>query len=431
MKYLIVWMLMMHILFGAKVTYEKWESGISFSQYLSSRNVSTALLNSISEEDQTFLSDIRSNSRYYEAKDANGTLQHALIPIGKEMQIHLYRQEGGYGFDIIPIEYKENDYYGKVDIKNNPYTDTIEAVNQHNVAKRVSQALKGVVNTKKFHPGDEIDFVYNQRTRLGKLTQMPNIKVVRVVMGSKEQFIYVDEEGDGYDDTQKSISYQITGKKKIVYTRRVPASRQEAVFGMPLHNVRVTSGFSYRRWHPVLRRYRPHQGTDFGARKGTPILAVNDGKVIDAGWRAGYGNTIRIQHAGGYVSLYAHQSKIRAKAGQHVKKGQIIGYSGNTGVSSGPHLHFGLMKHGRWIDPMKVLRRESRVATVLKKFTKYEDVTSTKYKKVEIKDAQKYKKALVAYQDQNASSYVWGTTQLQSVHLKDREKFADDAQNQD
>lgn len=428
MKYLIVLILIMQTLFGAKVTYEKWESGKSFSEYLSSRNISTALLNSISEEDQTFLSDVRSNSRYYEAKDANGTLLHALIPIGKEMQIHLYRQDGGYGFDIIPIEYKENDYYGKVDIKSNPYMDTIEAVNQHSVAKRIGQALKGVVNTKKFHPGDEIDFIYNQRTRLGKLSQMPNIKVIRVVMGDKEQFIYVDEDGDGYDDTQKSISYQVTGKKKIVYTRRVPASKQEAVFGMPLHKARVTSSFSYRRWHPVLRRYRPHQGTDFGARKGTPLLAVNDGKIIDAGWRAGYGNTVKLQHTGGYVSLYAHLSKIRAKAGQYVKKGQIIGYSGNTGVSTGPHLHFGLMKYGRWIDPMKVLRKESTVATVLKKFTKYEDVTSTKYKKVEIKGVQKYKKALLAHKDQNTSSYRWGITQLQSVYLNDREKFINDAQ---
>jgi len=173
----------------------------------------------------------------------------------------------------------------------------------------------------------------------------------------------------------------------------------------------------------VLRRYRPHHGTDFGARKGTPILAVNDGRVIDAGWKAGYGNTIRLQHTGGYVSLYAHLSKIRCNAGRRVKKGEVIGYTGNTGVSSGPHLHFGLMKQGRWMDPMKVLRKESRVATVLKKITKYEDVTTTKYKKVEIKDAQKYRKALLAYQDQNASSHVWGITQLQSVYLNDREKF--------
>lgn len=423
MKYLILAILAMHTLFGAKVTYEKWKDGISFSQYLSLHNVPPTLLSSISEEDQTFLSDIRSNSHYYEAKDADGTLLHALIPIGKEMQIHLYKDGEAYGFDIIPIEYKENDYYGKVEIKSNPYADTQQAVNQQNIAKRVGQALKGAVNTKKFQPGDEIAFVYQQRTRLGKLPHMPDIKVIKVMTGGKEQFIYVDEEGYGYDDTQKSISYQVTGKKKVVYARRVPSSGKEAVFGMPLHNNRVTSPFSYRRWHPVLRRYRPHHGTDFGARKGTPILAVNDGRVIDAGWKAGYGNTIRLQHTGGYVSLYAHLSKIRCNAGRRVKKGEVIGYTGNTGVSSGPHLHFGLMKQGRWMDPMKVLRKESKVATVLKKITEYKNVTTTKYKKVEIKDAQKYKKALLAYQDQNASSHVWGITQLQSVYLNDREKF--------
>jgi hypothetical protein len=175
-----------------------------------------------------------------------------------------------------------------------------------------------------------------------------------------------------------------------------------------------------------LHRYRPHHGTDFGARRGTPLLAVNDGKVIFAGWMGGYGKVVKIKHAGGYISLYAHQSRIRVKRGQRVKKGQIIGYVGSTGRSTGPHLHFGLMKNGRWIDPMKVLRKKSiGRGSVLKKFTKYEDVKTTKYKKVEIKDAQKNKKRLDAYLIDNAPSYIWGEAHLRSK-LQDEEVLEDE-----
>jgi murein DD-endopeptidase MepM/ murein hydrolase activator NlpD len=146
---------------------------------------------------------------------------------------------------------------------------------------------------------------------------------------------------------------------------------------MPLRHVRITSHFSHRRYHPILKRYRPHHGTDFGARRGTPLLAVNSGKVSFAGRMGGYGKVVKIKHGSGYESLYAHQSRIRVKRGQRVKKGQIIGYVGSTGRSTGPHLHFGLMRYGKWVNPMKVLRKKSIKDTMLKKFTKYKDVKTT------------------------------------------------------
>ena len=419
MKYIIVLIIMLSSLFGAKVTSQEWEKGKTFSEYLASYSISDDLLESISKEDQKFLSEIRSRYQYYELKNGSGTLLQALIPISEEMQIHLFKKKNGYRFDIIPIAYKQAVYFAKVIIEDNPYTDTVKATHQTEVAKKISQALKGAINTKKLHKGDEIDFIYDQKTRLGKPYVMPQIKVARVKMGEKEQFIYVDEDGDGYKSSSKSQAYTVNGKKKVTFTRRVPVSSKNSRFGMPLRHARITSSFSYRRWHPILHRYRPHHGTDFGARRGTPLLAVNSGRVSFAGWMGGYGKVVKIRHAGGYESLYAHQSRIRVKRGQRVKKGQIIGYVGSTGRSTGPHLHFGLMKNGRWIDPMKVLRKKSIKTSILKKFTKYEDVKTIKYKQVLIKDAKSNKVRLMRYIKENKPSFVWDGYEKISIGVED------------
>jgi murein DD-endopeptidase MepM/ murein hydrolase activator NlpD len=411
--------------FAVKVNCLQWESGMTFSEYMDKREIPPSLLDSISKEDQKFLSEIRHEYNYYEMVDANGTLEQALIPISKEMQIHLFRKKHGeYGFDIIPVRYRTKEYFGKIEITSNPYSDTVETIRYPKVAERLSAALKGAVDTNKLHKGDEIAFLYTQRMRLGELAVPPKIKIIHTNIGKKEMFIYVDEDGYGYKEVGKKIAYTVTGKKKVVYTRRVKTGKGSR-FGMPLRHARITSHFSYRRWHPILHRYRPHHGTDFGARRGTPLLAVNDGKVIFAGWMGGYGKVVKIKHTGGYISLYAHQSRIRVRKGQRVKKGQIIGYVGSTGRSTGPHLHFGLMKNGRWIDPMKVLRKKSvGSGSVLKKFTKYEDVKMTKYKKVEIPGAQKNKKRLEAYLKNNTPSYIWSRERFH-MKLQDEEVLED------
>jgi len=120
-----------------------------------------------------------------------------------------------------------------------------------------------------------------------------------------------------------------------------------------------------------------------------------------------YGNVVKIKHAGGYESLYAHQSRIRVKHGQLVKKGQVIGYVGSTGRSTGPHLHFGLKKNGRWVNPMKVLGKKSIKTSILKKFTKYQEVTIIKYKTVAIKGVKENKAKLMEYVKSNAKTHVW------------------------
>jgi murein DD-endopeptidase MepM/ murein hydrolase activator NlpD len=116
---------------------------------------------------------------------------------------------------------------------------------------------------------------------------------------------------------------------------------------------RITSGFGARR-HPVLGYRRMHAGIDFGAPHGAPIYAVADGTVQLAGYNGGYGRFVRLQHDGGLGSGYGHMSWIAVSAGQRVRRGQVIGYVGSTGLSTGPHLHYELYRGGRPVNPMSV-----------------------------------------------------------------------------
>ena len=121
---------------------------------------------------------------------------------------------------------------------------------------------------------------------------------------------------------------------------------------------RITSGFGMR-YHPILHYTRFHAGLDFGAAWGSPIVAAADGQVVSAGWTGGYGRAVSIAHGGGIVTLYGHMSGVVAYSGEAVRQGQVIGYVGSTGLSTGPHLHFEVKVNGKPVDPMTV-RMQSR-----------------------------------------------------------------------
>jgi murein DD-endopeptidase MepM/ murein hydrolase activator NlpD len=115
----------------------------------------------------------------------------------------------------------------------------------------------------------------------------------------------------------------------------------------------LTSAFSQMREHPILHVARPHEGIDVVAPMGSPIEAPAAGVVTDAGWESGYGNTVTIDHGYGVVTKFAHASKLLVKTGQHVSRGQRIALVGNTGLATGPHLHYEVHVNGRPVDPLK------------------------------------------------------------------------------
>lgn len=145
----------------------------------------------------------------------------------------------------------------------------------------------------------------------------------------------------------------------------------------PLRYSRVTSNFSHRRFHPVLKIYRPHYGVDYGAPVGTPVQVTANGVVTFTGWDRGGGNVVKIRHTGGYVTAYLHLSRFAKgiRPGARVRQGDIVAYTGATGLASGPHLDYRVQRNGQWIDPLslKGVRDEPIPTSQLASFRAWRD----------------------------------------------------------
>lgn len=132
------------------------------------------------------------------------------------------------------------------------------------------------------------------------------------------------------------------------------ASLKRMFLKSPIQYARITSGFSKRRFHPVLKVNRPHNGVDYGAKPGTPVMAVGDGQVVSASFGSDTGNIVRIRHNSVYETAYLHLQGFASgvRKGNRVVQGQTIGYVGSTGLATGPHLHFSFFENGRFVDPL-------------------------------------------------------------------------------
>jgi murein DD-endopeptidase MepM/ murein hydrolase activator NlpD len=183
-------------------------------------------------------------------------------------------------------------------------------------------------------PGDSFKLVFNRRvTESGRTIEVGDLEYAELHGVRFFRFERADGQVEYFDDDGKNI------KGFLLRT--------------PVDGARITSTFGRRR-HPVLGYTRAHQGVDFGAGSGTPILAAGDGVVAEAGRKGGYGNWVRIRHSGGWDTGYAHISRYAKgiKPGVRVRQGQLIAYVGSTGMSTGPHLHYEVWLKGKRVNPI-------------------------------------------------------------------------------
>ncbi|HYY83321.1 MAG TPA: M23 family metallopeptidase [Beijerinckiaceae bacterium] len=183
---------------------------------------------------------------------------------------------------------------------------------------------------------------------------------------SLELFYAVDEENAGERMDILYASLNVGGEVRRVYRHQGDdgsvdylddqgRSLKKFLIRKPIAEGVLRSGFGYRR-HPVLGYAKMHTGVDWANRIGTPIIAAGNGTVIKAEWDSGYGRRVELQHANGYVTAYSHMSRFGrgVAAGARMRQGQVIGYVGSTGLSTGPHLHYEVVVNGHFVDPMKI-----------------------------------------------------------------------------
>jgi len=197
------------------------------------------------------------------------------------------------------------------------------------------------------HSGDTFEIMYDMKVDGdGKAFSRGTVSYAALTTGGRRLTLYQYRDANGdidYFDAQgRSL------KKNLMIT--------------PIEGARITSGFGMRR-HPILGYSRMHKGLDFAASSGTPIMASGDGVIESAGYKSDYGNVIRLRHGGNYSTLYAHMRRFSQgmRPGVRVRQGQVIGYVGSTGLSTGPHLHYEVHHHGRHINPASIKGQPNRI----------------------------------------------------------------------
>ena len=188
--------------------------------------------------------------------------------------------------------------------------------------------------------GDRFRVLYDERLCDGEVIAVDTVRYAVFSHGGQELPMIMFDQKDGGN----------------IWWNEKGESMRKAFLKAPLQYSRVSSGFSYARKHPVTRKVQPHTGVDYAAPKGTPVMTIGDGVVTSVKYEGAGGNTVRIRHNSVYSTAYLHLSKYAKglKAGQRVRQGEVIGYVGSTGRSTGPHLDFRVWKNGSPINPLKM-----------------------------------------------------------------------------
>ena len=186
--------------------------------------------------------------------------------------------------------------------------------------------------------GDRFRAIYSQRECEGEVLSIDSVFYAVYTHGEKDYPVILFDQGDGGN----------------IYWNEKGESMRKAFLKAPLHFSRISSGFSYHRRHTITKKVQPHLAVDYAAPKGTPVMAIGDGTVISAGYSGAAGNMVKIRHNSVYTSAYLHLSGYAKgiRAGERVSQGQVIGYVGSTGRSTGPHLDFRVWKNGSPINPL-------------------------------------------------------------------------------
>ena len=285
---------------------------------------------------------IKAGNRIVVERFLDGSFRALEYHIDNEQYLLVSSESDGYSASRHqhPFEQVEEEVYGRIQTS---LWDTLVSKGEKAVlVQNLFHILAWDISFTEIQPNDSVKLILKKRYQKERdFFVYGDIEAVRFDHEGKAFYAFLFED----PDTGKKDHFDLKGN-----------SVKKALLKVPFDfNPRVTSGFSYSRFHPVLKRRRPHLGVDYGAPKGTRVRAAGAGRVIFAGRNGGYGKMVKIRHANGFMTSYAHLSRIQVRRGAHVPQGHVIGRVGSTGLSTGPHLDYRVQnKRGKYLNPRKL-----------------------------------------------------------------------------
>lgn len=281
------------------------------------------------------LRQLRTGNTITVGRSVEGELREIDYKIDADRMLKIVPEEGGFAARISEIPSKTETVAVRGRVEDSLFNAVEDAGESPELALRLAQIF-----------GYDLDFYTDPRQG----------DTFRIVLEKKK---YLNGQTAGYRKIF-AAEYENAGKKYQALLFHDPAGRpgyyaadgkslQKAFLRSPLKfGAPVTSHFSRSRFHPILKTYRPHMGTDYGAPVGTPVQTIGSGRVVFVGYKGGEGNMVQIAHFNGYETMYLHLSRMFVRAGEHVEIGKTIGLVGSTGLATGPHLDFRILQRGQY-----------------------------------------------------------------------------------
>jgi murein DD-endopeptidase MepM/ murein hydrolase activator NlpD len=276
-------------------------------------------------------------------QEGDGTLKTFEYKIDDESVLKVQKSEDAYEARVEKLDLDTRETTITAEIHSSLWDALAEVPKREFLATELAEMFQWQVDfSTEIQPGDQIRLIVDESVHEGTFVKYGKIRAAELVNSGRRYrgFLYKDSYYD-----EKGVSLK------------------RALLASPLRfTPRVSSGFTHRRMHPILGTERAHLATDYAAPTGSPVVAVANGIVAFAGWDSGYGNLVRIKHSSGLTSGYAHLSKIAAgiRPGAVVKQSELVGLVGQTGLATGPHLHFMMAKNGTPINPVPALKKGSQ-----------------------------------------------------------------------
>lgn len=293
-------------------------------------------------KDTRFLTRIHPGDKINVIADKNGQLQALNYEIDSVRYLEINRISTGLTAEIHKHNIEKRSAYAAGEIESSLFLASQKAGMSNNLTMELANVFGWDIDfALDIRKGDRFTVIYEEIFRDGEKLKDGNIVAAEFINQGK---IF------------RALRYINPTTGNIGYYSPEGLSLRKAFLRSPVRFSRISSGFSTRRYHPILHKFRSHKGVDYAAGRGTPIRASGDGKVIYKGKKGGYGKTIILKHGSRYTTLYAHMSNYNRKvrSGSRVKQGQVIGYIGSTGLASGPHLHYEFRINGVHRNPLRV-----------------------------------------------------------------------------